>query len=288
MLNLLACHSIYLVPVLQIERDTFGKLQCHPYHREYMDTSRQSAHCAFFVGLQRKQGEVVQEGQQFDIRGTVDEFLHSVNMYMFWKPEMEIYVSHVRRRQIPCYVFPEGHKRLRPSRPTSKLENKKSVCKNEVSGTAHVERTRKRKNDDGLGVREDATLKKQCTSPPEGGLGTGGLSVGAVSDSQQLRNVECNHLSNSGQELGRTESPESASCSSGIASVTSESGSCEDIEAVSVAGCVEDSTGGVDVMNNNGRFEEVFQHELQVQLQVLAFNSFPNICLLCYSFLLPS
>lgn len=59
------------------------------------------------MGLQRKQGVSIQEGQQFDIRGTVDEFRHSVNMYMFWKPGMEIYVSHVRRKQIPSYVFPD-------------------------------------------------------------------------------------------------------------------------------------------------------------------------------------
>ncbi|XP_047179862.1 nuclear poly(A) polymerase 4-like isoform X1 [Vigna umbellata] len=259
---------------LMIERDTFGKLQCHPYHHEYMDTSRQSAHCAFFVGLQRKKGEVVQEGQQFDIRGTIDEFLHAVNMYMFWKPEMEIFVSHVRRRQIPCYVFPDGHKRLRSSRPTSTRENYKSFPKNEVSGTEHVERIRKRKNNDGLGVREDATLKKQCSSIPEGR----GASSSA-SDSQLLSSSE--------QELGRTESPEPASNSSGFTSVTSDSGSSEDIGAVSMAGCAEDNTRGVDMMTNNGRFESstyengsgtlvknrltssegVFPHELQVQLQ---------------------
>ncbi|TXG68812.1 hypothetical protein EZV62_003747 [Acer yangbiense] len=54
---------------LMIERDTFGKLQCHPYPQEYVDSSQPRAHCAFFMGLQRKPGEVVQEGQQFDIRG---------------------------------------------------------------------------------------------------------------------------------------------------------------------------------------------------------------------------
>ncbi|KAL2343661.1 hypothetical protein Fmac_004946 [Flemingia macrophylla] len=35
-----------------------------------MDTSR---HCASFIGLQRKHGEVVQEVQQFDIRWTVNK-----------------------------------------------------------------------------------------------------------------------------------------------------------------------------------------------------------------------
>lgn len=92
-------------------------LQCHPYPNEYVDHSRQWSHCAFFMGLQRKQGVKIQEGQQFDIRGTVDEFRHEVNMYMFWKPRMEIYVSHVRRKQLPSYVFPVGHNRPRPSRP---------------------------------------------------------------------------------------------------------------------------------------------------------------------------
>ncbi|RZC00860.1 Nuclear poly(A) polymerase 4 isoform E [Glycine soja] len=273
---------------LMIERDTFGKLQCHPYHHEFVDTSRQCAHCAFFMGLQRKQGEVVQEGQQFDIRGTVEEFRHSVNMYMFWKPGMEIYVSHVRRRQIPFYVVPDGYKRSRLSRPTSQVENCKSFH-NEVSGTEHVERIRKRKNNDGVDVRGDAIVKRQSASPSEdrlarhSSLGTGGLSVEAVSDRQELRNVECNHLSNSGQdELDRTESPEAASNSSVITSV----GSSEDTGSVTVAGCVEESTGGVEMMNN-GWFEdstygndsvtlvknivasgnEVFQHELQEQFQ---------------------
>lgn len=58
----------------------------------------------------------IQEGQQFDIRGTVDEFRHEINMYMFWKPGMELAVSHVRRKEIPAYVFPEGYRRPRPQR----------------------------------------------------------------------------------------------------------------------------------------------------------------------------
>jgi poly(A) polymerase len=101
---------------LKIERDTYGMLQCHPYPYEYADPSRQCAHCAFFMGLSRKEGVKIQEGQQFDIRGTVDEFRHEINMYMFWKPGMELAVSHVRRKQIPPYVFPEGYKRPRPQR----------------------------------------------------------------------------------------------------------------------------------------------------------------------------
>uniref|UniRef100_A0A166EM45 polynucleotide adenylyltransferase n=1 Tax=Daucus carota subsp. sativus TaxID=79200 RepID=A0A166EM45_DAUCS len=43
---------------LMIERDTCGKLQCHPYPHEYVDSSRQCSHSAFFMGLQRKEGEM--------------------------------------------------------------------------------------------------------------------------------------------------------------------------------------------------------------------------------------
>jgi hypothetical protein len=68
------------------------------------------------MGLSRKEGVKVQEGQQFDIRATVDEFRLDVNMYLYWKPGMEVYVSHIRRKSIPPFVFPEGYKRPRPSR----------------------------------------------------------------------------------------------------------------------------------------------------------------------------
>ncbi|KAJ7518121.1 hypothetical protein O6H91_21G056500 [Diphasiastrum complanatum] len=101
---------------LKIERHTFGMLQCHPHPCDFVDTMRKGRHCAFFMGLQRKQGVPLQEGQQFDIRATVDEFRHSVNMYMSWKPGMEIFVSHVRRRQIPTFVFPGGTRPARPAR----------------------------------------------------------------------------------------------------------------------------------------------------------------------------
>ncbi|XP_041015498.1 nuclear poly(A) polymerase 4-like isoform X2 [Juglans microcarpa x Juglans regia] len=159
---------------LMIERDTLGKLQCHPYPHEYVDTSKQCAHCAFFMGLQRKQGEMIQEGQQFDIRGTVDEFRQSVNMYMFWKPGMEIYVSHVRRRQIPSYVFPDGYKRSRPSRPTAQQQaNKPSHEYGEVGRTGSGERCLKRKNDtDVQGIPEKGrsiTPQSQGSISPENG-----------------------------------------------------------------------------------------------------------------------
>ncbi|KAG8039375.1 hypothetical protein GUJ93_ZPchr0030g33465 [Zizania palustris] len=114
---------------LKIERDTYGMLQCHPYPHEYADPSRQCAHCAFFMGLSRKEGVKIQEGQQFDIRGTVDEFRHDIGMYGYWRPGMELAVSHVRRKQIPSYVFPEGYRRPRPSRH---INHQQQSDKNEV------------------------------------------------------------------------------------------------------------------------------------------------------------
>nr|GMC47572.1 nuclear poly(A) polymerase 4-like isoform X1 [Ipomoea batatas] len=66
---------------IDVERDTNGKLQCHPHPQEYRDSFKQCAHGSFFIGLQRKQGEVTQETEQFDMRGTVDEFRHQVKGY---------------------------------------------------------------------------------------------------------------------------------------------------------------------------------------------------------------
>lgn len=102
---------------LKIERQTFGMLQCHPHPDDFSDPQR-PYHCCFFMGLQRKQGMPIQEGEQFDIRVTVDEFRHSVKMYTLWKQGMEINVSHIRRRNIPLFVFPGG---VRPPRTTKML-----------------------------------------------------------------------------------------------------------------------------------------------------------------------
>ncbi|KAL2928246.1 Nuclear poly(A) polymerase 4 [Bienertia sinuspersici] len=170
---------------LMIERDTLGKLQCHPYPYELLDPSRKCAHRAFFMGLQRKQGEVAQEGQQFDIRATVDGFRDSINMYTYWKPGMEIYVSHVRRRLLPSYVFPEGYKRPRPTRPLGDQSARNSSSPEvEVDGS----RSRKRKSSsedvagyqrkrllrcsDGASVSPDSVLHNFDSPVPE--------SVGSV------------------------------------------------------------------------------------------------------------
>ncbi|KAJ6406422.1 hypothetical protein OIU84_010028 [Salix udensis] len=150
---------------LKIERDTNGMLQCHPYPNEYIDASKQCAHCAFFMGLQRKEGVTGQEGQQFDIRGTVDEFRQDINMYMCWKPGMDLHVSHVRRRQLPGFVFPDGYKRSRPSRHMNQQANRsiEDVARSQ-SGSAdrHVKQKHYCEMADLKPVKPE---KRACTSP---------------------------------------------------------------------------------------------------------------------------
>jgi poly(A) polymerase len=160
----------FLYPVLltfvsgyeQIERDTYGMLQCHPYPHEYADPSRQCAHCAFFMGLSRKEGVKIQEGQQFDIRGTVDEFRHEISMYMFWKPGMELAVSHVRRKQIPAYVFPEGHRRYRPPRHVNNQQQPDKNNNDEGTMTESTDGRPKRKHD----CADDAGYAKRASISP--------------------------------------------------------------------------------------------------------------------------
>lgn len=94
---------------LKIERDTYGMLQCHLYPCDYVDSSKRVHHTAFFMGL-----KCSQEGKEFDLHGTVEDFKYSVDSPVYRKPGMEIFVSHVRRKQIPLFVYPEG---VRPSRP---------------------------------------------------------------------------------------------------------------------------------------------------------------------------
>ena len=177
----------------QIERDTYGKLQCHPYPHEYVDTSKQCSHCAFFMGLQRKQGEIIQEGQQFDIRGTVDEFRHSINMYMFWKPGMDIYVSHVRRKQIPSYVFPEGYKRSRPQRPVNQQQGEKSSQEDEACRTGSSEKRIKKKRDpDEIDAEQDKAGKRQ--------------SIGSERQDSVSPDIVARRFSSSSQECSASDS----------------------------------------------------------------------------------
>uniref|UniRef100_A0A1J3IE05 Poly(A) polymerase n=1 Tax=Noccaea caerulescens TaxID=107243 RepID=A0A1J3IE05_NOCCA len=122
---------------LKIERYTYDKLQCHPHPHDFQDTSR-PLHCSYFMGLQRKQGVPVSEGEQFDIRRTVDDFKCTVNDYMLWIPGMEINVSHIKRRSIPSFVFPGG---IRPSHASKGTWDSKRRSEHRVSSTASAATT---------------------------------------------------------------------------------------------------------------------------------------------------
>ncbi|KAL4295623.1 hypothetical protein GQ457_12G007460 [Hibiscus cannabinus] len=130
---------------LKIERHTYNMLQCHPHPGDFQDKSR-PFHCSYFMGLQRKQGVPVNESEQFDIRLTVEEFKHTVNMYTLWKSGMEIRVSHVKRRNIPSFVFPGG---VRPSRPSKATWDSRRVSDAKVSGHAGSD-----KSGEGKGVAD--------------------------------------------------------------------------------------------------------------------------------------
>lgn len=149
---------------LQVERDTNGKLQCHPNPQEYRDSSKHCAHCSFFIGLQRKQGEVTQVTKQFDMRGTVDEFWHQVSMYCYWRPGMDIYIYYVRRKKIPAYVFPEDYKQTQQQR-LIQLQNEKSSCRDEVCRSALGEKcSKKRREHEGAEEEHKSINKRQLVS----------------------------------------------------------------------------------------------------------------------------
>ncbi|MBA0564671.1 hypothetical protein Golob_009592 [Gossypium lobatum] len=168
---------------LKIERDTNGMLQCHPYPNEYVDKSKLFPHCSFFMGLQRKEGVNGQEGQQFDIRGTVDEFRQEISMYMYWKPGMDIYVSHVRRRQLPAFVFPDGYRRPRTLRHPSQHTEK--ACEDVTrSQYGSAERRIKRKHDDEA-VDEKLSKPRDCSTSNFGG--TSHISIGQEAKLEHLR-----------------------------------------------------------------------------------------------------
>ncbi|XWS12004.1 hypothetical protein CRYUN_Cryun37aG0053000 [Craigia yunnanensis] len=216
---------------LMIERDTYGLLQCHPYPHEYVDASKPCGHCAFFMGLQMKQGEIVQEGQQFDIRGSVDEFRHSISMYMFWKPGMEISVSHVHRKQLPVYVFPDGYKRhwnmrLTPHQQSDKLSHDNGIACQTESG----EKCLKRKKDpDGENSEQSRPEKRQSPDRSE--------SVSPEIISCKLSSTSRGCFTSDLDEM--IAEGNASSNSSNISSC-----SREDIGNESTAGCSEGSNGG--------------------------------------------
>ncbi|KAL5052440.1 hypothetical protein RYX36_033122 [Vicia faba] len=103
--------------------------------KEFSDKSR-PLHCSYFVGLQHKQGVPPKEGELFDIRQTVEKFKRSVNNYCQWKHGMDIFVTHVKRRNIPVFVFPSG---VRPNCPSKVTRVSKRSSGLRISGHGQAE-----------------------------------------------------------------------------------------------------------------------------------------------------
>ncbi|KAI3407864.1 Polynucleotide adenylyltransferase [Psidium guajava] len=122
---------------LKMERHTGNVLQCHPYPGDFSDKSRPFHHC-YFMGLQRKPGVPVNEGEQFDIRLTVEDFKRSVNLYTLWKPGMEIHVCHVLRKNIPKFVFPGG---VRPPRPAKATWDFRRAMEMKAASSSQVDKS---------------------------------------------------------------------------------------------------------------------------------------------------
>ncbi|XP_057549428.1 nuclear poly(A) polymerase 1 [Amaranthus tricolor] len=182
---------------LKIERSTYNMLQCHPHPGEFADKSR-PFRCCYFMGLQRKKEVPAGEGEQFDIRMTVDDFKQTVNMYSLWKPGMEIRVSHVKRRSIPAFVFPGG---IRPRPAKSSGESKRSF--DMKPGLDKLDDAKKRRiNDDPM---TSVGLPRGATSLPlDGGSGVGS----PISSATSFVKVE-NHLEMVGQIDTRTDTGDS-------------------------------------------------------------------------------
>ncbi|KAI0515658.1 hypothetical protein KFK09_008324 [Dendrobium nobile] len=119
---------------LLIEWDTSGMLQCHPNPTEYIDSSKRCPHRFFFLGLRRKEGFKVEEEQQFDLQETIDEFKDRVNMFRSWRPGMDFFISHVLRKQLPSFVFPEGYRKPQPSQQSTPQIFEKGFSGKKCSG----------------------------------------------------------------------------------------------------------------------------------------------------------
>ncbi|KAM3241462.1 hypothetical protein ACQJBY_054408 [Aegilops geniculata] len=202
---------------LKIERDTNGMLQCHPYPCDYSNPTLQCAHCSFYMGLSRKEGMKI-HGQNFDIRGTVDEFMHEIGMYTLWKSGMDLAVTHVRKKQIPYYVFEQGYKKPCPPMHANQQEQSDRHDTEDDTLTASMLGQLKRKHDfDGAGHSESCKSVKRSSvslayeeSPPEyGSIVSKVVSENTVNlVSSALCNGVQNGLSHGDVNLG------SANCSS--------------------------------------------------------------------------
>lgn len=97
--------------LFQIERDAKGSVQCRPHPGPFSEKSKPFQH-SYFMGLRRSKASS-QESNTFDMNMTIEEFKHELYMYSLWKPTMWIQVCHVKRQDIPTFVFPGG---VRPAK----------------------------------------------------------------------------------------------------------------------------------------------------------------------------
>lgn len=116
-------------------------------------------------------------GQKFDIRGTVDEFMHEIGMYTLWKSGMDLAVTHVRKKEIPYYVFEQGYKK--PCAPMHANQQEQSDRNDTEDGTLTVSldgQLKRKRNFDGAGHVESRKSVKRSSvssgyeeSPPDSG-----------------------------------------------------------------------------------------------------------------------
>ncbi|KAG6672939.1 hypothetical protein I3842_16G084400 [Carya illinoinensis] len=216
---------------LKIEKHTYYMLQCHPHPGDFSDRSR-AFHCCYFMGLQRKQGVPVNEGEQFDMRFTVEEFKHNVLMYLLWKLGMEISVSHVKRRNIPNFVFPGG---IRPSRPSKVTWESRRSSELKVSGHAQdnsgvgkavlkgTDNERKRKHvDDSLetNLRNTKCLATVPPSTEECCPSVSAISSSSIKDDK----MDTHRVEESGKEKSENDIPDSLGNITNVVEVSSQNG----------------------------------------------------------------
>lgn len=137
-------------------------LLAHPHPRDFSDGSR-PLHSFYFMGLWRKQTVQPQEAEQFDIRGIVNEFKSSVCAYAHRGEGMDIEVSHVKRKDIPLFVFPGGVRPPRSSRTAGR--NGHAVSRNDVSADGQTGVRNNVSADGQVGTRNDVSADGQVGNP---------------------------------------------------------------------------------------------------------------------------
>ncbi|CAM0946128.1 unnamed protein product [Alopecurus aequalis] len=231
---------------LKIERDTKGMLQCHPYPCEYTNPSVQCAHCSFFMGLSRKEGMKI-HGQKFDIRGTVDEFMHEIGMYTLWKPGMDLAVTHVSKKQIPYYVFEQGYKKPCPAMHANQQEQSDRNDTEDGTQTASLDGQLKRKRDfDGAGHVESRKSVKGSSvssgyeeSPPDSG--NVGSQIVCENPVKSVSSALCNGVQNS--PLHGDVNLESANCSNSPHGSEESAASGTSCAAMETVGMIDETAG---------------------------------------------